>query len=147
MAAAISEDILDILNHALNPVANSAADYVTQSSPYTTDADKATMGAIREAAATDLALANEISNFISDNDGIPRNGLPDSIFAEWNYLSFPVLLELLISKTERDHSTLKKVLEAVQSDARAKELVSKIITSRDAALKKYNELLAKYKSE
>lgn len=138
------ESLIDALNHALNRFAYSTASYLLETNPYTTDKDKAAVGAVTESAGIDRELAQECIDLIDELEGIPRNGIPNPEFAELNYLSYPYLLDVLIRCAADDLKLLKEAQTQVGDHEAAKGLIDKMIKAREAQSKKFTELRSSY---
>lgn len=148
MAAATHDQIIDGLNYCLNKLGSSTAQYILSATPYTTDADKNAMGAIKEMAGTERELATECLALIENLEGIPSAGVANPLFAELNYLSFPYLLDILIRETEAEIPQFQKLLPGAESEPGMKPLLEKAIQARTQQLKKLKDIREKsYKTE
>lgn len=148
MPALTSDDVVNTLNHCLTKLVNSTAAYVTDSTPYTTDADKDALAAMQEIATAERGHAEGISRLIEEMDGIPQTGLPDPLLAEMNYLSFPYLLDVVMKDKLREIALYEKRVAASEGHPAAKALLSAILEEHRAHLAKLKDIRERrYKSE
>ncbi len=143
-----TEAAIAALNLCLNKTVHSTAQYLLTTNPYTTDADKGALSIVKEIAQSDEALTTEILTLIEKLDGIPLQGGSNPAFAEWNYLSYPFLLDILIREHEIELAQLALAKASAAGQKEAEALVAKLHDSRAAQLKKLKDAREKnYKSE
>lgn len=100
MASLTPEQIAAVLNRIQTRLANSTAEYIAGSTPYTTSGDKGALAAVKEIAASDRAFAVRLVRMVEAMEEIPLTGAPEPFLADLNYLSYPFLLDALIEDTE-----------------------------------------------
>ncbi len=148
MATTPKDQVIAALNDSLRPLTFSASGYIPESSPYTTDNDKAALKAIASVAADEAGFADEIERLVESMRGVPQPGVPAPMLAELNYLSFPCLLDRLIEdkRAQLDHHRAR--VELVGDDPQAGDLMKRLAESHDAHLNSFIEVReSRYKTE
>lgn len=148
MASPSNDQVIAALNQSLKPLTFSVSGYIPESSPYTTDNDKAALKAIASVAAEEAGYANEIERLVESMEGVPQPGTPAPLLAELNYLSFPCLLDRLIEdkRAQLDHHMAR--VELVGDHPRAGDLMKRLAESHEAHLKSFIEVReSRYKTK
>lgn len=143
MPAQSTDRLFRELNSQLTRLRLSVAQYILGSAPYLKDVDKEAMGAVREIAGAEEALAVEATDLIDQLDGVPQVGLSDPLFADINYSSFPYLIGVMIRWEQREVERCAAGLEAVADNAEAKGLVEKILALHEGQLAKLQDIRAR----
>lgn len=138
-----TEAAVKALNAARSRMINSISGYVLTSSPYTTEADKAVMTALKETAAAEAAFTSEIDALIDGLEGVPAAGLPNPDYAELNYLSFPYLLDVILREIEAEAALFASRAAAVKGNDGIKDLFSRLAEARRSQAKKFKEIREK----
>jgi hypothetical protein len=134
------EQIFNLMNDCLSKLEHSTAEYALQTNPYLSDKDQDSMKAIQAVAAEETALAAELYRLIESMDGIPLPGLPDPLFAEMNYLSFPHLLDIVIRDKEKTAKKHAPRVEKATGFPKVKAFFEKVAASHEDHLKKLKDL-------
>lgn len=142
------EQVTAILNRALAPLRYSTAQYITESNPYLSDADRDAMRSVQAVGQEDAELATRLIQLIERLEGIPQVGTPDPLFAELNYLSFPYLLDVLIREKGKQTEAIEERGAAVEGNELAQALLAEVLQTHETQLKKLKDLRErKYKRD
>lgn len=120
------EQITGVLNRVQTRLANSTAEYIAGSTPYTTSGDKGALAAVKEIAASDRAFAVRLVLLVEAMEEIPLTGAPEPFLADLNYLSYPFLLDALIEDTEVQVGLFEAAAAKLAGCGKAEALVAEI---------------------
>jgi len=126
------EERLDLLNRVLHGTVNSVIQYIDVAAPYVPAGLEDCLGELRRMRDEEVTSANEISDLVTELDGVSKVGVFDYWNVDLNYLDVRFLAGFAVEHVDKVVAEIESGIAAASDDARIVGLLTRVLARKKA---------------